>query len=395
MVATVPNLQGTTIEDYANRLFRDWKLGQAKTNNGVLLLVAPSERKVRIEVGYGLEGALTDALSRVIIASAITPRFKTGDYFGGLDAGVDGILSILSGDAQEWQRKPQVRADEVDPAQVAIFIVLFLIVLFVAWRMSRGGSGRDAAAASSSCRVPARAAGAAASRTAGRRGASAAGSPAAAARRAAEEPPVTGRRADVLTPEARARLARAMARAEAGTSGEIVVMVSRRAGAYRSIVLLAALVAALILPWPLIALTAWSAASILLAQAALVAAILAASQNERLRLALVPRTLRSARAREAAQRAFWSRGLSLTRRPHRRAPLPVARRAARRDRHRSRRPAGIPPAAWDGILADLVQALGPRRGRGGPDGGGRAGRRLSGGTPPRRSRAIPTSCRTG
>ncbi len=139
VVATVPNLQGTTVEDYANRLFRDWKLGQAKTNNGVLLLVAPSERKVRIEVGYGLEGALTDALSKVIIASAITPRFKTGDYFGGLNAGVDGILSILSGDAQEWQRKPQVRADEIDPAQVAVFIALFLIVLFVAWRMSRGG----------------------------------------------------------------------------------------------------------------------------------------------------------------------------------------------------------------------------------------------------------------
>lgn len=139
VVATVPNLQGTTVEDYANRLFRDWKLGQAKTNNGVLLLVAPSERKVRIEVGYGLEGALTDALSKVIIAGAITPRFKTGDYFGGLDAGVDGILSILAGDAQDWQRKPQVRADEVDPAQVAVFIALFLIVLFVAWRMSRGG----------------------------------------------------------------------------------------------------------------------------------------------------------------------------------------------------------------------------------------------------------------
>jgi len=139
VVATVPNLQGTSVEDYANRLFRDWKIGQAKTNNGVLLLVAPSERKVRIEVGYGLEGALTDALSRVIIAGAITPRFKTGDYFGGLDAGVDGILSILAGDAQEWQRKPQVRTDEVDPAQVALFIGLFLIVLFVAWRMNRTG----------------------------------------------------------------------------------------------------------------------------------------------------------------------------------------------------------------------------------------------------------------
>ncbi len=142
VVATVPSLQGTTIEDFGNRLFRDWKLGQAKTNNGVLLLVAPAERKVRIEVGYGLEGALTDALSKVIIASAITPRFKQGDFAGGIGAGIDGILAILSGDAQEWQRKPQVRGDEVDPAQVTLFVVLFLVILFVMWRMNRAGGGR-------------------------------------------------------------------------------------------------------------------------------------------------------------------------------------------------------------------------------------------------------------
>ena len=140
VVATVPNLQGTTIEDYANRLFRAWKLGQAKTNNGVLLLVAPQERKVRIEVGYGLEGALTDAQSRTITASAITPRFKTGDWYGGLDAGVDGILAILSRDAQEWQRAPQPKADAADPMQVAIFVILLLIVVTVAWRMARLGN---------------------------------------------------------------------------------------------------------------------------------------------------------------------------------------------------------------------------------------------------------------
>lgn len=139
VVATVRSLEGTSVEDYANRLFRAWKLGQAKTNNGVLLLVAPAERKVRIEVGYGLEGALTDALSKVLIASSITPRFKAGDFAGGLSAGVDGILSILAGDAQEWQRKPQVREDAVDPAQVLVLVVLFLIVLLVVWRMNRGG----------------------------------------------------------------------------------------------------------------------------------------------------------------------------------------------------------------------------------------------------------------
>ncbi len=129
------------MEDYANRLFRSWKLGQAKSDNGALLLVAPNERKVRIEVGYGLEGALTDALSKVIITTAIAPRFKAGDYPGGINAGVDAILSILAGDAEEWQRKGQVRGDEADPGQVILFVVLFLVILVVVYRMNRGGRG--------------------------------------------------------------------------------------------------------------------------------------------------------------------------------------------------------------------------------------------------------------
>src|SRR6202051_5027945 len=104
VVATVKSLQGSDIETYANQLFRTWKLGQAQKNNGVLLLVAPSEHKVRIEVGYGLEGTLTDALSSVIIAGAILPRFKTGDFAGGIERGLDGIISVLSGDKSDWQQ---------------------------------------------------------------------------------------------------------------------------------------------------------------------------------------------------------------------------------------------------------------------------------------------------
>jgi uncharacterized protein len=141
VVATVPSLQGLTIEDYGNRLFRAWALGQKKTNNGALLLVAPSERKVRIEVGYGLEGALTDALSKVIITTAVAPRFKTGDYTGGINAGVDAMLSILSGDAEEWQRRAKVRRDEADPGQVILYVVIILVILFLFWRMNRGRRG--------------------------------------------------------------------------------------------------------------------------------------------------------------------------------------------------------------------------------------------------------------
>ena len=87
VVATIPDLQGYDISDYGYRLGRAWGIGD-KNNQGVLLIIAPNERKVRIEVGYGVEGILTDALSSQIIRNAITPRFKAGDMAGGIDAGV-------------------------------------------------------------------------------------------------------------------------------------------------------------------------------------------------------------------------------------------------------------------------------------------------------------------
>ena len=81
VVATVPSLQGSDIETYANQLFRAWQLGQAQQNNGVLLLVAPNERKVRIEVGYGLEGTLTDAMASTIVSGAIVPGLQARRFF--------------------------------------------------------------------------------------------------------------------------------------------------------------------------------------------------------------------------------------------------------------------------------------------------------------------------
>ena len=111
VVATVSSLEGQEIEPYANELFRTWKLGEADKNNGVLLLVAPNERRVRIEVGYGLEGTLTDALSKVIITNAITPRFKAGDFSDGVTRGVDDIITVLTTDASEWEARPELRLD--------------------------------------------------------------------------------------------------------------------------------------------------------------------------------------------------------------------------------------------------------------------------------------------
>ncbi|MBR1218489.1 TPM domain-containing protein [Bradyrhizobium sp. U87765 SZCCT0131] len=111
VVATVSSLEGQEIEPYANQLFRTWQLGEKTKNNGVLLLVAPNERRVRIEVGYGLEGTLTDALSKVIITNAIAPRFKAGDFGDGVARGVDDIITVLTTDASEWQQKPALRLD--------------------------------------------------------------------------------------------------------------------------------------------------------------------------------------------------------------------------------------------------------------------------------------------
>ena len=142
VVATVKSLQGGDIETYANQLFRFWKLGEAKNNNGVLLLVAPAEHKVRIEVGYGLEGTLTDALSSVIIASAIIPRFKANDFSGGVERGVDGIVSVLTTDAAEWHHKAKVRSEGTQSDFDKLFPVLFfLLIMFIIWYFVRNANG--------------------------------------------------------------------------------------------------------------------------------------------------------------------------------------------------------------------------------------------------------------
>jgi uncharacterized protein len=134
VVATVTSLQGSDIETFANELFRFWKLGQAQKNNGVLLLVAPTEHKVRIEVGYGLEGTLTDALSSVIIQSAIIPRFRANDFSGGIERGVDGIISVLSGDTSDWQKKVAVRTNDPGSIFNALFPILFFFLFVFVFR---------------------------------------------------------------------------------------------------------------------------------------------------------------------------------------------------------------------------------------------------------------------
>ncbi|QKX18704.1 YgcG family protein [Microbulbifer sp. YPW1] len=95
VVVTLPDLQGLTIEEYGYQLGRHWKIGQKDKDNGALLIVAPAEREVRIEVGYGLEGALTDALSSNIIHTKILPQFRNGNFDGGVTAGVESIIAAI------------------------------------------------------------------------------------------------------------------------------------------------------------------------------------------------------------------------------------------------------------------------------------------------------------
>ena len=96
-VLTIPTIGDDSIEAYATKVFDSWKLGQKGKDNGVLLVIAPRDRKLRIEVGYGLEGTLTDVAASRIIRNVITPAFKSGDYDKGVSAGVDAIVGQLEG----------------------------------------------------------------------------------------------------------------------------------------------------------------------------------------------------------------------------------------------------------------------------------------------------------
>ena len=112
VVATVSSLQDNPIEDYGYQLGRHWRIGQEGANNGVILLVAPTEKRVRIEVGYGLEPILPDAMSRRIIEQQILPRFRDNDYPGGIMAGADAIIAQLQAPPEAAERAAQAAGRE-------------------------------------------------------------------------------------------------------------------------------------------------------------------------------------------------------------------------------------------------------------------------------------------
>jgi len=154
VIVTVPSLQGYPIEDYGYQLGRHWGIGTAKLSNGVLLIVAPNDHKVRIEVGYGLEPVMTDALSKIIIDNAILPKFRTGDFAGGIKDGVRDIIKVLTGDAAEVEDRAKARPDADEPAVDWLMVIFWVLMLsWIAYSVYRsqryatttgpGGRGRS------------------------------------------------------------------------------------------------------------------------------------------------------------------------------------------------------------------------------------------------------------
>jgi uncharacterized protein len=143
VVVTLPSLQGLEISDYGYQLGRAWGIGQKGMNNGALLIVAPNERRVRIEVGYGLEPILTDAFSSVVITTQISPHFKQGDYDGGVTAGVDALIQQLSLETSAAEQKAaaaaqQLRHGSQDDNTGVPALVVFLVILFIIFRVFGG-----------------------------------------------------------------------------------------------------------------------------------------------------------------------------------------------------------------------------------------------------------------
>jgi uncharacterized protein len=135
VIATLPDLQGYTIEEYGYQLGRHWAIGQKDKNNGVLLIVAKQERKVRIEVGYGLEGTLTDALAANIIHTVILPEFKRGNFESGVSAGVAAIISVVSGE----YTPPQEHDKKAISPLFVMFIFGFLLLGIILPALLAGG----------------------------------------------------------------------------------------------------------------------------------------------------------------------------------------------------------------------------------------------------------------
>ena len=127
-VLLLPTTAPEGIDQYALRVAEQWKIGRAKVDDGAILVVAKDDRTLRLEVGYGLEGALSDIVSKRIISDTIVPRFKQGDYFGGIDAGVAQIIRVVDGEALPAAASQRTQAPD-DLRQMLPFLLIVVLVV--------------------------------------------------------------------------------------------------------------------------------------------------------------------------------------------------------------------------------------------------------------------------
>lgn len=135
VVLTIPTLEGENIEDYAIKVAETWKIGQKGKDNGVILLIAKQERKLRIEVGRGLEGKLTDLMSGRIIRNEIAPYFKTGDFNGGIENGISALIAVVKGEYEAAPRDQQKGKRSAHP--IVTFLIFFLVACIFLGAVSR------------------------------------------------------------------------------------------------------------------------------------------------------------------------------------------------------------------------------------------------------------------
>ena len=145
VVLTIPSLAGELLEDYSMRVVEAWKIGQKGIDNGALLLITRDDRRLRIEVGYGLEGSLTDLIAGRIIGQVIVPHFKKGDFDGGLTAGVQAMIQAVRGEFTASQAATSTRQPESDPAGL-IFLLIFAFSFIARIFRSKKGAAAMAGA---------------------------------------------------------------------------------------------------------------------------------------------------------------------------------------------------------------------------------------------------------
>lgn len=136
-VLIVPTTQPEAIEQYSIRVVDVWKLGRKKVDDGVLILVAKNDRKMRIEVGYGLEGAIPDLNTKRVIDEVMKPKFKQGDYFGGINSATDTIIGMISGEALPPATNPSISDNNASPSPLGI--IFFAVIVGAILRVMLGG----------------------------------------------------------------------------------------------------------------------------------------------------------------------------------------------------------------------------------------------------------------